>query len=90
MVRLVSFALPHEPAPAEAPGRHIVPRVGALLADAVCDLTAAFEAEGRPLHRGMREFLERGDEALALARTFAASGRYRVCLLYTSPSPRDS
>ena len=82
MVRLVSFALPHEPAPTDAPGKHIVPRVGALLSDSVVDLTAAFAAATPPcpLHRGMRELLERGDAALALAHTVIAGGRFRVPL----------
>ena len=82
MVRLVSFALPHELAPNEAPGKHIVPRVGALLSDSVVDLTAAFAAASPPcpLHRGMRELLERGDAALALAHTIIAGGRFRVPL----------
>ena len=43
-------------------------RVGVLEANDVVDLTAAYEAEGRPLARGMRQLLEEGDAGLAFAR----------------------
>ena len=70
MVRLVTFS---RSAPAAA-------QVGVLDGSDVVDLSSAYEAEGRPLARGMRQFLEEGEAGLAFARACIGSGKWRVAV----------